>query len=139
MRTKILTIVLPASALAFLITIAFGFKPLKSSKTTETATLTFRYDGEAYDETNVTMHSNWTLVNNEQACAQTADDIPCSFSIEVDENNQALYLNGTEPSSQVIIEADESALTANNYYVSDIKENITGTPSFTGDISNVQE
>ncbi|MFT4092705.1 MAG: hypothetical protein QM640_03610 [Niabella sp.] len=125
--------VLVLSSIAFF---AFGEnKPTKKSNLLF-STLTFKYQPSTYTEPQVESQSNWSLVDPEDACVQEDDDAACSFSITVPTGNESLYLNGSQPSSRVLIEASQSA-TSSNHYVSALKENITGTPALSGAVSNI--
>lgn len=127
--------VLPLLALVFTIGIAFAFtKKQTVAKPVTTAMLHFKYQLGTYTEAQVEAQSNWELIEPEEACEDEADNAACSFAINVPEGDQALFLNGTHPSSRVLIEA---ATQGTNYYVSTVKENIPATPSISSSIENI--
>lgn len=142
MKTKILTIVLPVIALAFLISIAFAFKPKPSKQATtkndESVVLAFRYKlTSAPTAAAAALQSNWERIDEEEMCNTTVDQIPCSFSISVSEDDASLYVNSSdEPTSRVSIQATQDISTS-QYYVSDVHDTgQPGSPSIKQDINN---
>lgn len=133
---RTLKFILPLLALVFTIGIAFAFtKKQPDAKPDTMTTLHFKYQLTSYDESQVEARGNWERIDAEEACEQEQNEAACSFAIEVPEADEALYLNGTQPSSLVLIEAAASSGTS--YYVEDVKKNVPTPPSIASSIENI--
>ncbi|WP_300597144.1 DUF6520 family protein [Niabella sp.] len=119
---RTLKFVLPLLALVFTISIAFAFTNTKKQPATKPVTMTtlyFQYQLATYGKSQVETQNNWNLIAPGEACESDGNDVTCSFSIRVPEEDQALYLNSTHPSSLVSI---ESSISGTDYRVTDVKE-----------------
>ncbi|WP_114792938.1 hypothetical protein U0035_03410 [Niabella yanshanensis] len=126
---------LSAFAVLSAVVIVFAFTPKKveTSKAAFNnkavfADMTFKYRDSTYSKTDVEDRSNWSLVDPSEACVQESDDAPCSFTISVPTGQESQYLNGSEPSSKVLIEAAKNT-NSNNYYVSQVQQDVSGVPT----------
>lgn len=115
-----------AFPIAFLtVCVAFlAFKPAPA-RLAET-TLYFKYQPTSdFSSTSVTSNSNWQLVAPSETCAEETDDVACSFSIRVPENEEANYLTASNtPSSRVTIQANGSG---GYYHVDNVLDNTTSS------------
>lgn len=107
----------------------FAKEPLVSK------TLYFKYQLNSYTEPEVTSQANWELIDPEEACEHEQDEKACSFSIEIPADDEALFLDGSHPSSRVLIEANASGL---NHFVSDVKEDVPNGKTIVATIENIR-
>ncbi len=118
-----------AVCVAFL---AFKPAPAKLAETT----LYFKYQPTSnFKSASVTSNSNWQLVTSSATCEQETNDVACSFSITVQEDDKASYLTGSNPSSRVKIQANGSD---DNYHVADVLDNVTPTNDLSPEIANIE-
>lgn len=123
--------IIPILALAFIVTL-IAFKPVNRQSAT---TMYFKYQLSTYTAAQVSSQSNWEQIDPSEACEQESDQKACSFSISVPTGDEALYLNGTHPSSRVLIDASSSG---SNNFVSDVRDNVAST-SIAASIENVRD
>ncbi|MGN7788035.1 hypothetical protein ACTJIJ_26095 [Niabella sp. 22666] len=122
-------IVFVAVCVAFL---AFKPAPAKLAETT----LYFKYQPSSnFKSTSVTSNSNWQLVTPSATCEQETNDVACSFSITVQEDDKASYLTGSSPSSRVEIQANGSG---DYYHVTDVLDDVTPSNDLSPDIANIE-
>ncbi|MGE9313591.1 hypothetical protein ACLOAU_18210 [Niabella sp. CJ426] len=118
-----------AVCVAFL---AFKPAPAKLAQTT----LYFKYQPTSnFSSTSVTSNSNWELVTPSATCEQEENDVACSFSITVQEADEASYLTGSNPSSRVKIQANG---TGTNYHVADVLDDVTPSNDLEPEIANIE-
>ncbi len=118
-----------AVCVAFL---AFKPAPAKLAETT----LYFKYQPASdFQSASVASNSNWELVAPAATCEQEDNDVACSFSITVQEEEEASYLTGSNPSSRVKIQTSGS----NNYYhVADVLDNANSNNDLEPEIANIE-
>ncbi|MGE9313200.1 hypothetical protein ACLOAU_16240 [Niabella sp. CJ426] len=116
--------------------IAFvAFKP--QQKTATMSTLYFKYQLNTYTAAQVSSQANWKQIEPSEACEQESNQKACTFSIEVPDTDEPLYLNGTQPSSRVLIDAASSG---SSNYVSNVRDNVgTTPPTIAKSIENISE
>lgn len=123
MKSITLKWVLPIAFLT--ISAAFlAFKPASGSLS-ET-TLYFKYQPASdFSSTSVTSNSNWQLVAAAETCEQEENDVACSFSIRVPEEEADNYLTSSNtPSARVTIQANGAG---SNYHVDNVLDNATSS------------